>query len=153
MTVINTKSNKEKEYLFILIKSLTQAEKRSFKLYVKRFESNENAKFIRLFDIMDRMESYNEQWILKKAPVSKKQLANMKSHLYKQILVGLRLINADQNVELQLNEQIDFARILYNKGLYQQSLKLLDKAKHIAVRYFLNTIVLRIVELEKVIES
>lgn len=153
MSSIITKPNKEKDYLFVLIKSLSQSEKRSFKLYVRRFESNEDAKFIRLFDIMDKMDSYDERWILKKAPVSKKQLSNMKAHLYKQILVGLRLVNADQNVELQLNEQIDFARILYNKGLYQQSLKLLDKAKHIAEKYFLDTIVLRIVELEKVIES
>src|SRR5690554_6517644 len=98
MSVLNTKSNKEKDYLFVLIKSLSQSEKRSFKLYVKRFESNENAKFIKLFDIMDKMEVYDERWILKKAPVSKKQLANMKAHLYKQVLVGLRLINADQNV-------------------------------------------------------
>ncbi|MEX2594490.1 MAG: hypothetical protein WD426_17100 [Anditalea sp.] len=153
MVDFNTKSNKEKDYLFILIKSLSQAEKRSFKLYVQRFESNENAKFIKLFDIMDKLEIYDEQLILKKAPVTKKQLANMKAHLYKQVLVGLRLIYADQNVELQLNEQIDFARILYNKGLYQQSLKLLAKAKTIAGRYFLDTIELRVVELEKVIES
>src|SRR5690606_18625305 len=153
MSVLVTKSNKEKDYLFVLIKSLSQSEKRSFKLYVRRFESNEDAKFIRLFDMMDKMDGYDEQRILKKAPVSKKQLSNMKAHLYKQVLVGLRLINAEQNVELQLNEQIDFARILYNKGLYQQSLKLLDKAKHIAEKYFLDTIVLRIVELEKVIES
>lgn len=153
MVDFNTKSNKEKEYLFILIKSLSQAEKRSFKLYAKRFDSNENAKFLKLFDIMDKLEVYDEQVILKKSPVSKKQLANMKAHLYKQVLISLRLIYADQNVELQLNEQIDFAWILYNKGLYKQSLKLLDKAKHIAERYFLDTIVLRIVELEKVIES
>src|SRR5690606_3698606 len=153
MDVFNPMSSKEKDFLFILIKSLTQAEKRSFRLFVKRFESNENAKFIKLFDILDKLEVYDEQQVLKKAPVSKKQLANMKAHLYKQILVGLRLVYADQNVELQLNEQIDFARILYNKGLYQQSLKLLGKANNIADRYFLDTIVLRIVELEKVIES
>ncbi|MBD8490948.1 hypothetical protein IFO69_19500 [Echinicola sp. CAU 1574] len=147
------KSNGEKDIVFILIKSLTASEKRGFKLYVKRFGANENAKYIKLFDTLDKMETYDEQMLLKKAPVSKKQLANMKAHLYKQILVSLRVIYADQNVELQLNEQIDFARILYNKGLYNQSLKLLDKAKGIAQKYFLDTIMLRIVELEKVIES
>ncbi|MDN3667775.1 hypothetical protein QWY93_00270 [Echinicola jeungdonensis] len=147
------KSNKEKDSAFILIKSLTPSEKRGFKLYAKRFGANENAKFIQLFEAMDRLDHYDEEKLLKKAPVSKKQLANMKSHLYKQILTSLRLIYADQNVELQLNEQIDFARILYNKGLYQQSLRLLDRAKQIARKYFLDTLILRIVELEKVIES
>lgn len=147
------KLERGKDIVFNLIKSLSTSEKRGFKLYAKRFGANENAKFVKLFDTMDKMEVYDEVYLLKKAPVTKKQLANMKAHLYKQILVSLRLIYADQNVELQLNEQIDFARILYNKGLYQQSLRLLAKAKHIAEKYFLDTIMLRIVELEKVIES
>ena len=56
----------------------------------------------------------------------------MKAHLYKQVLTSLRLLYADRNIELQLNEQIDFGRILYNKGLYMQSLKTLDKAKQVA---------------------
>ncbi|AWW29101.1 hypothetical protein DN752_02515 [Echinicola strongylocentroti] len=146
-------SDKEKDSVFILIKSLSASDKRGFKLYTQRFGANENAKFVKLFDALDKMEVYDEKVLLKKAPVTKKQLANMKSHLYKQILVSLRLIYADHNVELQLNEQIDFARILYNKGLYKQSLKLLDKAKQTAKKYYLDTIMLRIVELEKVIES
>ena len=146
-------STSKKDFLFELIKNLSTAEKRSFKLFANRLEANQEAKFIQLFDVMDKMESYDEAVLLKKAPVTRKQLANMKSHLYKQILISLRLIYADRNVELQLNEQIDFARILYNKGLYIQSLKLLDKAKHTANQFFLDTIVLRVVELEKVIES
>lgn len=141
------------DFLFELIKNLSSAEKRSFKLFANRLEANQEAKFIQLFDVMDKLDAYDEEALLDKAPVTRKQLANMKSHLYKQILVSLRLIYADRSVELQLNEQIDFARILYNKGLYMQSLKLLDKAKQIANQYFLDTIVLRVVELEKVIES
>lgn len=143
----------KKDFLFELIKNLSSAEKRSFKLFANRLEANQEAKFIQLFDVMEKLETYDEEALLEKAPVTRKQLANMKSHLYKQVLVSLRLIYADRNVELQLNEQIDFARILYNKGLYMQSLKLLDKAKHTANQYFLDTIVLRVVELEKVIES
>lgn len=145
--------NTKKDFLFELIKNLSPAEKRSFKLFTNRLEANQDAKFIRLFDVLDRMEHYDEEFLLQKAPVSRKQLANMKSHLYKQILVSLRLIYSDRSVELQLNEQIDFARILYNKGLYMQSLKVLEKAKQMANRFFLDTLVLRIVELEKVIES
>ncbi|MCC5936437.1 MAG: hypothetical protein JJU34_04085 [Lunatimonas sp.] len=146
-------SNSKKDFLFELIKNLSPAEKRSFKLFAKRMEANENAKFVQLFDVLDKMSHYDEGALLKKLPVAKKQLANLKSHLYKQLLVSLRLIYADRNVELHLNEQIDFARILYSKGLYMQSLKVLEKAKQLATRYFLDTLVLRIVELEKVIES
>ncbi|WP_187357750.1 hypothetical protein [Cyclobacterium plantarum] len=146
-------SNFRKDFLFDLIGSLSPSEKRSFKLYAKRLSSNQNAKFLMLFDVLDKMDEYDEALLLKKAPVGKKQLSNMKGHLYQQVLTSLRLLYADRNVELQLNEQIDFGRILFNKGLYMQSLKVLDKAKHVAGQYGLDTVMLRVVEMEKVIES
>jgi hypothetical protein len=42
------------------------------------------------------------------------------------------LIRIDQSIDIQLHEQLDYARILYNKGLYIQSLKLLQKIKELA---------------------
>src|SRR3546814_15217245 len=56
-------------------------------------------------------------------------------------------------LELQLREQIDFARILYNKGMYMQSLKLLEKAKSLARQFNQDILSLEIVEFEKLIES
>jgi hypothetical protein len=53
--------------------------------------------------------------------------------LYKQVLVSIRLNIPSQNIRYQIREQIDFAAILYNKGLYKQSLKILDKTKIIAL--------------------
>jgi len=38
----------------------------------------------------------------------------------------------DYNIDIQLHEQLDYARILYNKGLYQQSLKVLNRIKDMA---------------------
>ncbi len=147
------KPENKKDSLFDLIKSLSPAEKRNFKLFVNRLEANQEAKFIRLFEVMDKMAHFDEKELLKKAPVSRKQLGNMKQHLQKQLLISLRLLHAEKNVELELNEQIDFARILYNKGLYKSSLRLLEKAKQMASQFHLDTIMLRVVELEKVIES
>ncbi|MDN3688129.1 hypothetical protein [Cyclobacterium jeungdonense] len=146
-------SNFKKDSLFDLISSLSPSEKRNFKLFTKRLSSNQDAKFLRLFETMEKMDGYDEGQLLKKVPVSKKQMPNMKAHLYKQLLTSLRLLYADRNVELQLNEQIDFGRILFNKGLYMQSLKVLDKAKQMAAQYGLDTVMLRVVEMEKVIES
>jgi len=47
-------------------------------------------------------------------------------------LPSLRDLKKDSNIDLQLHEQLDFARVLYNKGLYLQSLKILDKVKELA---------------------
>lgn len=64
---------------------------------------------------------------------TKQQLSNLKAHLYKQILVSLRMNPSLQNNRIQLREQLDFATILYQKGLHRQALKILDKAKQTAM--------------------
>ena len=146
-------TNQLKDNLFVLIKSLTKSEKRQFKLYVGRMDSNEDSKFLKLFNLLDKMDFYNEDLILKKKIVSKLQLSNLKAHLYKQILISLRLNPQHKNVKLHIRGQIDFATILYQKGLYKQSLKILDKAKSFALKYDENASAYEIVEFEKLIES
>ncbi len=146
-------TNSQKENLFLLIKSLSKSEKRQFKLYTGRMESNLSAKFIKLFDFLDKSSVYNEALILKKDFVTKQQLSNLKAHLYKQILTSLRFISSQRNMRMQIREQLDFATILYQKGLYNQSLKILDRAKIIAIKSEEKYAAFEIVELEKVIES
>ena len=114
---------------------------------------NEDSKFLNLFNILDKASEYDEATILKTGIVKKQQLANVKAHLYKQILISLRLNPSHQNVRSQLREQLDFASILYHKGLYKQALKVLDKAKEMAILSEEKNLAYEIVELEKVIES
>ncbi len=143
----------QKDNLFSLVKSLTKSEKRQFKLYVGRLGVNSDSKFLNLFNLLDKAKTYNEAFILKSGIVKKQQLANVKAHLYKQILISLKLNPSHQNVRLQIREQQDFASILYHKGLYKQSLKILDKAKELAIANEEKNSAFEIVELEKVIES
>jgi hypothetical protein len=42
------------------------------------------------------------------------------------------LLKSSDSIDLQLNEQFDYAHILYKKGLFVQSLKILEKAKETA---------------------
>jgi hypothetical protein len=58
-----------------------------------------------------------------------------------------------QNNRIQLREQLDFANILYQKGLHKQALKILDKAKQSALELDEKNYCIEIIELEKVIES
>ncbi|MFT4790630.1 MAG: hypothetical protein ACI9KR_000236 [Arcticibacterium sp.] len=146
-------TNLHKDPLFVLVKSLSKSEKRQFKLYVGRLGVNTDAKFLALFNLLDRSKLYDEKHILISGIVKKSQLSNLKAHLYKQILVSLRLNPVNQNIRIQLREQLDFATILYHKGLYKQSLKILDKAKIFAIEQQEKNIAFEIVELEKVIET
>ncbi len=143
----------QKDNLFLLVKSLTKSEKRQFKLYVGRLGVNDNSKFLKLFNFLDKAKTYDESDILASGIAKKQQLANVKTHLYKQILVSLKLNPSHQNIRSQIREQLDFASILYHKGLYKQSLKILDKAKEVAVQNEEKNLAYEIVELEKIIES
>ncbi|WP_346433194.1 hypothetical protein [Lutimonas zeaxanthinifaciens] len=139
--------------LFLLVKSLTKSEKRQFKLYAGRLGGNSEKNFIALFSILDKQEVFDEKQILAKTNIKKQQLSNSKAHLYRQILVSLKLNPIHQNAKMQVREQLDFATILFNKGLHKQSLKVLDKAKSIALANEDTTLAFSIVELEKVVES
>jgi len=146
--------NRSSDALFQLIKSLEKSEKRNFKLYIKRNSGSEDLKITQLFDAMDKMEEYDEGQLLQKnKSIKKQQLSNAKAHLYRQILSSLRLIKNDDNIDIQLHEQLDHARILYNKGLYLQSLKMLDRIKENAKAHNQVTFLLQVLFFEKKIEA
>jgi hypothetical protein len=143
----------QKDALFSLIKSLSKSEKRQFKLYVGRLGGNTETNFMALFNLLDRVKSYDDALILKKTRIKKQQISNTKAHLYRQILISLRFNPVHQNIRSQIREQFDYAAILYGKGLYKQSLKILDKAKEMALVNDEINLAYEIVEFEKVIES
>ncbi len=143
----------QKDFLFSLIKSMSKSEKRQFRLYVGRLNGNRNANFIALFNLLDKVKSYDDSLILAKTAIKKQQISNTKAHLYKQLLKSLRSNPKHQNIRSKIREQFDYATILYGKGLYKQSLKVLDKAKETALAYSETNLAYEIVEFEKIIES
>jgi hypothetical protein len=147
-------ANRTADALFQLVKSLEKSEKRNFKLYVKRNTGIEDLKIIQLFDALDKLDDYDEKQLLKRTKnIKKQQLSNLKAHLYKQVLASLRLIRDEDNIDIQLHEQMDHARILFNKGLYLQTLKLLEKLKESARAYHQLTFLQQALFFEKKIES
>ena len=147
-------SNKSTDILYQLVRSLEKSEKRHFKLYIKRSSAKQDLKIIQLFDALDKMPEYEEKILLKKLPfVTKPQLANLKTHLYKQLLASLRLLKTSESTDLQLSEHLDHARVLYNKGLKLQSLKILEKAKDIAKSNSKFNYLAQVISLEKKIET
>jgi hypothetical protein len=146
--------NRSTDDLFQLIHSLQKAEKRNFKLYIKRNSSNEDLKIVQLFDALDKMAHYDDALILRRVPsIKKQQLSNIKAHLYKELLASMRLLSNHENIDIQLHEQLDYARLLYNKGLYLQSLKILERLKELAKAYNQDSFLIQIISLEKKIET
>ena len=141
------------EAVFELVRGMSKAEKRNFKLYASRNAANQDAKFIALFDALDGLDEYDEARVLKKSGIKKEQLPNMKSYLYRQILVSVRLLNVQHIGVMQIHEMVDFARILYDKGMFRQALQMLERAKEMALEHQNFTLMLEIVEFEKRVES
>src|SRR5437868_6392805 len=126
-------ANRFSDTLFQLIHSLEKAEKRHFKLYIKRSSSKEELKIVQLFDAIDKMKDYDEKPLLKKLNgMTKPQLSNLKTHLYIQVLASLRLLKSAVSLDLQLNEQFDYVHIIYKKGLFLQCLRILERTKELA---------------------
>ncbi len=142
------------DYLVQLVKSLTKAEKRSFRLFVTRNQSSDDILFLKLFEEISRSGKYDEHQVLERIPsIKKRQLSNLKAHLYKQLLICLRLLSRQNVTEIDIREKIDYARVLYDKGLYRQSLEILNRAKSQALKYNLDIVALNALEFEKFIES
>lgn len=146
-------SNQLSYQLFELIKTLSKSEKRYFKLYSTRNLTDKELVFIQLFDVIDKMDRYDEKKINQKFPTLKGSLlSNHKANLYEKLLMSLRLLKHN-TPGIRVKELISFADVLLQKGLHFQSLNQLEKAKQLAGTYNLNILKLKIIEFEKQIEA
>ena len=147
-------SNTQNDALFILIKTLTKAEKRNFQLTFNRDNTKEDVLFIQLFNALDKMKEYDEEQILRRVPdIKKQQLSNIKAHLYKHLLTTLRLLYKTKDALIELRSSWIMPGCCITRGLYNQSLKILAKAKVSAREQEEVMLYFEIVEFEKLIET
>jgi len=142
------------DQVFNLVKSLNKSEKRSFKLYLKRVQKDGKPLFVTLFEQLDQMKVFDERLLKKRMGEFKpSQFANLKRNLYYHILTCLKLLATPKKINIQIRELLDFAELLYDRGLYLQALKILNKAKKQAQESQYDVLHLETMEFEKRIES
>lgn len=128
---------KKSELLFDLIRSLTQSEKRFFKIYASRHTIGEQNNYVKLFELIDKMSYYDEEKLLKK--IKHATFASYfpaeKNYLYHMILECLDIYHKDSSVERQISKLINIARVLSEKKLEDQSNKIIEKAKLLAEQH------------------
>lgn len=145
--------NAIKHQLWRLINSLSKSEKRNFKIYATRAGNNKERKFIKLFDVLESMDTPEDKQVLRRMKLSSGQLSNLKRHLYQELLTSLRLIHIKKEIDIEIREQIDFVRILYGKGHYLDALRTLERAKSKAIEHNQDLLQLEIIEFQKLIEA
>lgn len=134
--------------LFRLIKSLNGPEKRYLKLYASRHVIGGENKYMVLFDAIGRQDDYDEEAIKKqfRKHAFVKQLTVIKKYLYDLILKSLDAYHAENSVDGKLKGLLHYSDILYDKALYGQSSKVLDKAEKLAGEHEYFTVVLDVIE-------
>ena len=139
--------------LIKLVKSMSKGEKRNFKLLSQKTGENKKL-YVQLFDYLDKYGRLDEKHMFKKLPqIKKSQLPNLKAVLSKHLLRSLRDINKDEYPEIKARERFDFAKVLYAKGQYRESLKMLNIVKQMAIKINQKPLEYLALSFEKQIES
>jgi len=130
-------SNKASDQLHKLIKSMSKPEKRYFKVFSSRHIIGDENNYQTLFDAIDKLDDYDEEKLMKKFKdkVFVQRFSIAKNRLYNALLKSLDSFHANSSVEAQLHRQVHSAEILYNKSLYDQSLKVLHSARKVAEKH------------------
>ncbi len=126
---------KKIEELYRLIHSMSQAEKRYFKLYSKKYKQAGKSNTVQLFELLDKQKEYNEV-VLKRKLKKLKVVPSLRNYLYNLILQCLTDFFSKNEKEYEVRQMIVQARILTNKMLYKQAKKILLKAKKIAYELY-----------------
>lgn len=122
----------KKNSLFLLIQSMSPAEKRYFKLFAKMNQRNQN--YLLLFDAIDSQSEYDETALKKKLKrhAFVKQLHVTKNYLIKLILKSLRNFHSQSGKTAEVKDLLRDVEILFYKEQFDLCDELLQKAEKIA---------------------
>jgi hypothetical protein len=131
-----------------LVKSLSQSEKRFFKIYASRHVIGEGNNYVRLFDAIAAQKVYNEQLVKDKfkGETFIKRFAAVKNYLHTLIIKSMRSFHSASTIDIELKEMLIDIDFLYQKGLYRQCEKLYKKAEKLAIEADKKTRLLEILE-------
>lgn len=144
-------SKRVKDSVHELIKSMTKAEKRYFKLMASRHTIGEENNYVVLFDAIEKQDEYDEHAIFDyfKGKAFLNKFSISKKRLYDQILHALDSFYCTSSIEAQLYKMLNSADILYDKSLYGQVRSILRSAEKLAIKNELYNILLLIRQKQK----
>lgn len=122
--------------LFTLIKSLSKAEKRYFKIQANA-ENSSNKNYMILFDILCELEHYNEAEV-KDMLKDKMQTANFhvtKKYLFDSIVKALASFHAEETIDIKVRQMAINIFVLNKKGLFEISRKKIYELEKFALKH------------------
>lgn len=111
------------------------SEKRYFKIFSERHTIGKQNKYVALFDELDKALEEDDVELkknLKKAGINPDFISADKNYLYQLILRSLNVFHDSKTCNLEIKQLLGSIEILFHKGLYYESLKLIAKAEELA---------------------
>jgi hypothetical protein len=105
--------------LLSIIKSLTQSEKRYFRLFASAFKAD--SQLLHLFDAMDSQHVYDEKSLIKKTSI--KKLTRVKTSLRELILKAMRNYREESDQLIEIRNSLSDIEFLFQKGLHTEAAK------------------------------
>lgn len=141
--------------LYYLIQKMTGSEKRYFKIHSQSHVIGNENLYVLLFDIIT--EYVNDKKTIKEQEIKeafltlsgKKRFDLYKQNLYQKLLLALEGFHRANSPEIKIRSLVSQANILFLKGLGDQALHLIAKAKKYCNEYEKWYILLELLELER----
>ncbi len=144
-------ANTPHDHVHRLIRSMSRAEKRYFKLYASRHVVSGHSNHLTLFDAIAGMDQYDEAALLarfagegfvRRFPITKRRL-------YETILASLEAFHADSSVDARLRRMLHQVEILNRRALYADAARMLRSVRQLARQHDRQTILLDTLEWER----
>ncbi len=143
---------KPSDDLYQLIHVLTKAEKRYFRIFAGMRAEENDKHYLELFDFLLAMPTYDAAALEAKWGSERgHRLAADKHYLFDHILKAMRLLNAESNLRNRSQSALLDSIFLYNKALFPQSRKLLDKSKKLASKIEYYGALVEIMQMERLL--
>ncbi len=121
-----------------LVRSLTPAEKRYFRIYI-RGKTERESKYILMFDTLSELEQYDsplvQAQIYHDEKIEGKKYTELKSYLYDLIIKSLQAYDEQQSIENRVSHLLRGVAAMFKRGLYEDCEELLYKALKVAVKF------------------
>lgn len=129
--------NKAHDHVHRLIRSMTRAERRYFKLFTGRHALEGQSNHQLLFDAIGAMEEYDEAALLEqfKDEAFTNRFSITKRRLYEAILRSLGAFHAESSVESRIHRILHQVELLYKRTLYDDAGRMLVSARKLATQH------------------
>jgi hypothetical protein len=131
-----------------LVRSLSQSEKRFFKIYASRHVIGEQNNYVLIFDKIASQKEYDEEAIKREFSGLRfmARFPAVKNYLHQLILKSMRSYHSGSTIDIELKEMLTDIGFLYHKGLYKQCERVHARAERLAIETDKKTRLLEILE-------